>query len=430
MALLCVVALICSACAAAPPAPTATVVASPVAIRSTPTPFPTNTAIPTATPEPTATPAPRQLTVWVAEPVAAQAVVADALQQAAQIAGIEVLIVARDPDGLLLSLATDRLLGLPPPDLIWANQEGLVGLLADQSLAPLDIELPADLLPGLRSLAGESTTVWGAPITAQDMLLLLYQPDRALPTTATDLVTSAQTARTPERAGFVQGWGAARWMAPWFYAAGGSFTTPDGSEPALDTPAMTATLTLLRDLYRAAPRNGDSYARGQRLLAQGMAAYAIDGDWAWQTYQTISDTFQIGVAPLPAFAGTPAQPLIGGSLLMRHRAGQATTTDVTALLKTLYQPEVQLRLSAALVRLPALSSLLTDTSIQSDPRRAAAAVHAAIAPGLPPTPAARCAIFGVESYLYSVTIGDIALNEAPALMQREALACLRRIVQP
>uniref|UniRef100_UPI002ACDAC68 extracellular solute-binding protein n=1 Tax=Chloroflexus sp. TaxID=1904827 RepID=UPI002ACDAC68 len=221
-----------------------------------------------------------------------------------------------------------------------------------------------------------------------------------------------------------------RWLAPWFYAAGGAFTTPNGAEPTLDTPAMTATLTLLRDLYRAAPRNGDSYARGQRLLAQGFAAYAIDGDWAWPTYRALSDTFQIGIAPLPTFNGNPAQPLIGGSLLLRHRDGQATQADVAALVEILYQPAIQLRLSAALGRLPARRELLADPSIQAEPARAAAATQAATAPGLPPTLAARCAIFGVESYLYSATTNDPPLKDAPARMQREALACLRQFAQP
>lgn len=426
-ALICVAALICAACAAPAPTPTPTVT---VTAAPTVTPAPTAITMPTAMPAPTATPVARQLTIWVAEPAEAQSAIAAELQQAAQAGNFRLAIIHRDPDGLLLSLATDRLLGLPPPDLIWADQEALVGLLADNALAPIGIELPADLLPGLRTLASSDDTLWGAPITAQDMLLLLYQLDRSPPATAADLVAAAQAARTSERAGFVQGWGAARWLAPWFYAAGGAFTTPDGAEPTLDTPAMTTTLTLLRDLYRAAPRNGDSYARGQRLLAQGFAAYAIDGDWAWATYRAISDTFQIGIAPLPSFNGNPTRPLIGGSLLMRHRDGQATPEDVTTLVTTLYQPEVQLRLSAALGRLPARRELLTDASIQTDPVRAIAAMQATDAPGLPPTPAVRCAIFGVESYLYSATTGDLSINEAPLRMQREALACLRQFVQP
>jgi len=423
-ALIGVVALLCTACAAPTPTPT------PVSPIVAATPVPTPTPSPTPPPPPTATPVARRLTILVAEPDDAQPAIAAELQQAAQIATLDITIVPRNPDGLLLSLATDQMLGLPPPDLIWANQEALVGLLADNALAPLNVDLPLDVLPGLQAIAQTDTTLWGAPITAQDMLLLLYQPDRIPPATTTELVTLTQAARTPERAGFVQGWGAARWLAPWLYAAGGAFTTPDGTQPTLDTPAMTATLTLLRDLYRAAPRNGDSYAHGQRLLVQGMAAYAIDGDWAWSTYQTISDTFQIGIAPLPTFAGAPARPLIGGSLLMRHRDGQATTDDITALLTVLYQPEVQLRLSEALGRLPVHRTLLTDPSIQSDPRRTVAAMHAATAPGLPPTPAARCAVFGIESYLYSATTAEVPLNDIPAKMQQAALACLRQYMQP
>ncbi len=429
-ALIGVVALVCTACAVPVPLATPIPVSPTVTATSTSVPAPTLMPSPTTTPIPTATPVARRLTILVAEPDDAQPAIAAELQQAAQIATLDITIVPRNPDGLLLSLATDQMLGLPPPDLIWANQEALVGLLADNALAPLNVDLPLDVLPGLQAIAQTDTTLWGAPITAQDMLLLLYQPDRIPPATTTELVTLTQAARTPERAGFVQGWGAARWLAPWLYAAGGAFTTPDGTQPTLDTPAMTATLTLLRDLYRAAPRNGDSYAHGQRLLVQGMAAYAIDGDWAWSTYQTISDTFQIGIAPLPTFAGAPARPLIGGSLLMRHRDGQATTDDITALLTVLYQPEVQLRLSEALGRLPVHRTLLTDPSIQSDPRRTVAAMHAATAPGLPPTPAARCAVFGIESYLYSATTGDLPLNDIPAKMQQAALACLRQYMQP
>ncbi len=336
----------------------------------------------------------------------------------------------RDPDGLRLSLATDALLGQAPPDLIWADQEALAGLLADQALAPLAADVPPDLLPGLRTIAQTDDELWGAPITAQGLLLLLYQPDRSPPATAAELVSAAQAASKPDLAGFVQGWGAARWLAPWFYAAGGAFTTPDGSEPTLDTPAMTATLNLLRDLYRAAPRNGDSYARAQRLLAQGSAAYAIDGDWAWSTYRALSETFQIGLAPLPSFTGQPAVSLIGGSLLMRHRDGQATPDDIAAILSYLYQPETQAQLSAALERLPARRSALADPSIADDPRRSLLAAQAIIAPGLPPTPAARCAIFGVESYLYNATTSATLPANTPTIMQREALACLRRTTQP
>ncbi|WP_298821702.1 sugar ABC transporter substrate-binding protein [Chloroflexus sp.] len=424
-----IAALICAACAAPTPVPTATT-APTATIAPTMTAAPTATPMPAATSVPTATPVARRLTIWLAEGEEAQPVVAAELRNAAESAGLQLTIVPRDPDGLLIGLATDQLLGLPPPDLIWADQEALVGLLAAETLAPLATDLPTDLLPGLRALASSNDALWGAPLTAQDMLILLYQPDRTPPDTAAELVALSQAARTSERAGFVQGWGAARWLAPWLYAAGGAFTTPDGNEPTLDTPEMRATLNLLRELYRAAPRNGDSYARGQRLLAQGFAAYAIDGDWAWSTYRAISDTFQVNIAPLPAFNGTPARPLIGGSLLIRHRAGQADADDIAGLLEALYQPAVQLRLSAALGRLPALRALLTDESIQTDPARAAAAAHAATAPGLPPTPAARCAIFGVESFLYSATIGELSLDNAPTLMQREALACLRRYAQP
>lgn len=118
-------------------------------------------AITYSPPPPTATPVARRLTILVAEPDDAQPAIAAELQQAAQIATLDITIVPRNPDGLLLSLATDQMLGLPPPDLIWANQEALVGLLADNALAPLNVDLPLDVLPGLQAIAQTDTTLWG-----------------------------------------------------------------------------------------------------------------------------------------------------------------------------------------------------------------------------------------------------------------------------
>lgn len=417
---------------AAPPAPPPT--AAPQA--QEPTALPTRTPAPTATPPPvpSATPEPQALTLWVAEDGAALAAVRDLAAAFSARGGAPLTVVARPPDGLRLSLATAELAGEEPPDLIWADGENLAGLIADGRLQPLPADLaPADALPALRTAATAGGELWGMPVAASGALLLLYNKgliDEA-PTTSDALIVRARAAETVEVAGLVQAWDEARWALPWLYAFGGAPTSPDGQTITLDTPAMTATLNLLRELYTAAPDDGAGYSRGRRLFAQGYAALAIDGDWSLPTYRAVSDTLELGIAPLPVVpaTGRRAVPTLGGTFLMlaRDLAG-GPLDEGRAFAAFLAEPETQAGLAQALGRLPATAGGLArkGDGWAADPALAAAATLAGDAPGLPPTVAARCALYGIDVWLPSLLSGGIPASEIPTRMQREAEACLGR----
>lgn len=415
-----------SACAAPPPAatpaalvPSATATAAPAA---SPTPRPT-------APPPSPTPAPEPLTIWVAEEGPALEAVERFLGEAAGTTPVRVL--PRPADTLRLSLATDRLLGEPPPDLIWADGQTLAGLLADGQIQPIGPASAAgEALPALRTGAVSEGKLWGMPITAQTTLLLLYNRELIAepPRTSDALIAQARAATSPEQAGLVQNWVEASWLLPWLYALGGAPTDAAGERPTLDTPAMEDALDLLRALYDAAPDNGDAYRRGQRLFAQGYAALTIDGDWSLEQYRAVSDTLTLGIAPLPAVSATgrPAAPLLGGSYLMLQRDLAGERLDqARAIVAALSIPPAQLQLARELGRLPALRPALGDLETD-DPALLAARAQVTRSPGLPPTLAARCAVYGINVWLRSRLSDQTDSAETATNMQREAEACVTR----
>lgn len=416
------------ASAPAPPPPSSPV---PAAALGTATPNPTATARPTPL-LPSPTPLPRPLTLWLGLDEAALPALEPLIQELLRAEGLTLDVVSRPPDALRLSLATARLLGEPLPDLIWADQEALAGLLADDALQPLPADVGlADALPALLTAASLDGERWGAPLTAQNSLLLLYNRDLIAdpPTTTNALITLARTTQTREVTGLVMAWNEVAWAIPWLHAFGGALTSPDGQTITLDTPAMTPTLSLLRELYTVSSEGSANYLRAQRLFAQGYAALLLDGDWALPRYRAVSDTLRLGIAPLPRPDAAERAPvaLLGGSFLML--SSSVTEADMRRLLdiiSVLAGPVQQLRLAAALGHLPASRAALANLAPETDPALLITASSAPAAPGLPPTAAARCARYGLAVWLPSVYSGRLALDQAPATMQREAEACLQR----
>lgn len=365
--------------------------------------------------------------VWVAEEGAAldaaRALLADA-------EGGPVEAVARPPDGLRLSLATAALAGDPPPDLIWGDQEALAGLLADGLLQPAGEAAP-DTLPALLTAATTDGELWGAPVAANGALLLLY--NRGLvggaPATSDELIVAARAAATPEVVGLVAAWQEAHWVLPWLHAYGGAPTDAAGTMLTIDTPATVEALNLVRVLYEAAEDDTTGYGAGRRMFARGLAAYALDGNWSLPDLAVVSDTLEFGIAPLPAVpaTGRPAVAPLGGTYLMFHRDLAGAELERAQLLAAwLAGDAAQARVAGELGRLPARRGAIDDPAVTANPALAAAAARAAVAPGLPPTPAVRCAIFGIDVWLPSVITGTREPAEAATLMQREAEACVGR----
>ncbi|MFV9506623.1 MAG: sugar ABC transporter substrate-binding protein [Oscillochloridaceae bacterium umkhey_bin13] len=394
-------------------------------------PRPTATPQPTPSPAPSPTPTPRSLTLWLSEREPATGELVALINEAAVSQGLALKVIVQPADALRLSLATARLLDEPLPDLIWADQEALAGLLVDGALQPMPATTGlADALPALLTAATLDGQRWGAPISTHNHLFLLYNRDliETPPATIADMLALTRARQNREVTGLVMAWNEVNWVLPWLHAFGGSLTSPDGQTITLDTPAMTPTLSLLREMHTASSEGSAGYLRAQRLFAQGYAAMLLDGDWALARYRAVSETLKLGIAPLPRPAGSerPAVPTLGGTYLMLG----ATLTgfereQALALINAFSTPTVQARL-VAMGHLPASQAALALLPAETDPALLVAAKSAPQAPGLPPTPGVRCARYGLAVWLPSVYSGRLALDQAPATMQREAEACLRR----
>jgi ABC-type glycerol-3-phosphate transport system substrate-binding protein len=421
--------LLATACAAAPaPAtPTPVAQASPPA---DPTVRPTGTSTPVPTPSPTATPAPvAPLAIWVAEDEPALETVERLIAAAAYTAGVSVDVFPRAPDTLRLSLASAELTGATLPDLIWADQEALAGLLADGMLQPLeDASVLEGMLPALQTASSAGGQVWGAPVAADGALLLYANPAlvAAPPQTSDGLLRTVRDLSRSDRPGLVQFWSQSRWLVPWLYGFGGSLTDASGTRPTLDTPAMVSALGYWRELVGSVPDDTPTYRGGQYLFATGDAALALDGDWALPRFETLSETLRISITSLPRISANnqPAVPLLNGSFVMLHRELDATGYGRAMMLITELQGStLQRRIGVELRRLPALATALDSPAIMVDPLLAASARMAPDSPGLPPTVAARCALQAIDGWLPDLLDGNVDQEEAAGEIQRTAEAC-------
>jgi arabinogalactan oligomer / maltooligosaccharide transport system substrate-binding protein len=406
--------IILAAACAGPPAPPTPAVGSP-----TPTPSATEASAPTPTP------AQRPLRLWVGEVDPALQAVRALVDEYQRGGGGPITLIPKPPDALRMSLDGRTLTGEAPPDLIWADQETLAGLLADGQIQP--VQAGGDPLPGLLEDASAQGKLWGVPLTAQGSLLLLY--NRKLvdspPGTSDELISRSRAGH----AGLILVWDEPRWLLPWLYGFGGSVTSGADGDPTLDSPEMLAALNLFQELAVAAPPEVKTYRGGQRWFGEGEVAFNVDGDWALPEYRTLTATLDLGIAPLPLVpaTGRRALPLISGSFLMfQHDLSGADLTRAQAFATYLETPATQARLAHALGRLPASLKALDDPAIRADPALSTAASMATQAPGLPPTKAARCALFAIDTWLPSLLRATLNQAETAKHMQDEAKACVTR----
>ena len=417
----------CSQPGAAPPTPAP----APTVAPTTPaTPLPSPTAPPTATPPPTPTPAPEPLTVWVAADEAHRDALTRLLTDAAAGTGVPVRITSGSPDAMIARLRVDQLDGRPPPDLIWGNGNDLA-ILRTMGLiqATRRTASPNDTLPAVITGATADGQQWGEPVAAQGFLLLLY--NRKLveypPRTVDSLIATARANTGGNRVGLVAGWTEARWFALWLDMTGGTMLDADGM-PLLDTPAVIAALDLLRTVRRYGPTPPSTYDEGARLFRRGRAALAIDGDWALESYRGLTETLELGIAPLPLTSrGTPATAPLTGVYLMYGAALDASRlAQAEALAQTLREPAWQARIARDTGMLPASIAALSDPAVTDDPALAAAAQYARNAPGIPPDRPIRCAWDAIEAALSPFLLGKRTAAETASAMQQRADACARQ----
>jgi ABC-type glycerol-3-phosphate transport system substrate-binding protein len=397
---------------------------------TTATPAPSPTTAP-----PTPTPLPDRLSLWTSEQGAALDLVrelaAEFSTQSDQNVMIDVL--PQHPDNLRVALLAAQATGDPLPDLIWGSEDDLAELLLDGQLQPAaEVFARDDFLPALLESGSRDNTLWGVPLSGQNILLLLYHRGvgAAPPPTTDELIVRSRAFASNDTAGIVAAWNEGRWLLAWLNGFGGWITSPDGTAPTLDTPQMVAALNLWRELRAAAPAEQRDYAGGSEVFRVGQAAYAIDGEWSLPTYQAADAPVEPGIAPMPRVPATDrtAAAIIGGSYLLFPQEladnDVAYARDFAAFLTT---PDVQTRMATTLQRLPATLEALDTAAVGSDEWLAAAAAQVKDMRGLPPTRASRCALLAINGGLYDL-LSDAppSLDDVPQQMQQDAEICLDR----
>lgn len=404
----------------APPRPTATSTAAP-----------RPTAAPAVTAQPAPTPQPAALQLWAA----ASGPQAQALQrligELAAPQGLAVNVTTRSSDALYADISADRLAGEPPPDLIWATQEELALLQRDKLIQPAaDGVDERAVLPATLAGAALEGQRWGTPVAASGMLLLFYNRKlvSGAPASTDALIVASRAQRRDGNAGLVAGWAEPRWFAALLAGYGGSLVGPD-NRPTLDTPQTLAALNLLKELRVAGPPAPSTYGEGARLFQHGKAAFALDGDWAVESYRQYTDTLELGVARMPVVPATgrvAAPPLNGIYLMYSSALSGERQAQARKLAAALLQPDAQARIARDLGLLPALKSALASPAVQQHPLLGPAAAQADGAAGLPATRGLHCAWETLAVTLPSVLVGDLAPAKAAPQLQSDALACLSR----
>jgi multiple sugar transport system substrate-binding protein len=266
-------------------------------------------------------------------------------------------------------------------DVIWPAQFG-----AHQLAVPLSDYLPASywaqFAPGLVAGASYKGKVYGSPLF-EDQGFMYYRKDLlakeglAPPTTWEQLESDAQKLQKAGlvKYGFV--WQGASYegltcnFMEYLASAGGTATNSGYTQATLNTPQANQALTFMRSLITsgASPAAVTTFqeAQSMNIFAAGDAAFLRNWDYAY-TDATNPATgkltaAQVGVEPMPAFAGqpTPGYSNIGGWNLYINPHSKNVAADLT-FVKFMASPTAQTILATEFSEIP------TTTVVRSSPQ--------------------------------------------------------------
>jgi multiple sugar transport system substrate-binding protein len=292
--------------------------------------------------------------------------------------GIHVTLVSAptNTDTNRATLATEISGGATTPDVfmgdvIWPAQFG-----AHQLALPLTGLLPssyfAQFAPGLIAGASYKGKVYGSPLF-EDQGFMYYRKDLlakaglAPPTTWEQLESEAKTLLSKHlvKYGFV--WQGASYegltcnFMEYLASAGGTATNSDYTKANLDSPAAVKAVTFMRSLVTSGvtPASITTFQESQAMntFAAGNAAFLRNWDYAYSDATTPATgtlkTSQVGVEPMPAFAGqpTPGFSNIGGWNMYINPHSKNVNLDLT-FIKYLASQQAQTILATKYSEIP------------------------------------------------------------------------------
>ena len=242
---------------------------------------------------------------------------------------VKITVVNKDVEALREDFQTASLAG-DPPEILWTVADHVGPFTAADLILPLDdMTDPATYVPAAADIVTVDGTLWGAPVSFGNQLMLYWNKELAgdaAPADTDALIAKAKELTGDGNYGLVFNQTESFWMFPWLGGFGGSVFAEDGVTPTLDTEAMTNTLQFMYDLKytdKIMPAEAD-YNVADGLFKDGKAAMIINGDWTLGAYSAPPDDPEapglgdnLGVAPIPQITGFdwPA-PYVAGTFIM------------------------------------------------------------------------------------------------------------------
>jgi arabinogalactan oligomer/maltooligosaccharide transport system substrate-binding protein len=344
-------------------------------------------------------------------------------------------VVNKDVEALREDFQTSSLAG-DAPEILWTVADHVGPFTAADLILPLDDMVDkASYVPAAAEIVTVDGTLWGAPVSFGNQLMLYWDKTQLGDTAPADSdawVAAAKTLTTGGKYGIVFNQTESFWLVPFLGGFGGSVFAEDGVTPTLNTDAMKNALQFMYDLKytdKVMPAEAD-YNVADGLFKDGNAASIINGDWTLGAYaETLGD--KLGVGPLPQLTGFDyPKPYIAGTFLM---AAKAVGDDadlkfiVSDFMKFASNEENQITMVETLKRLPGNAAAIEAPIVTGDPLLAGAAEAAQKGVPQPTNLEMRCVFDSMTAGVRDMYTGNSDIAGIAATMQSSAEACISQL---
>jgi arabinogalactan oligomer/maltooligosaccharide transport system substrate-binding protein len=329
-------------------------------------------------------------------------------------------------------------LGGDAPELLWTVADHVGPFTAADLILPLDDMVDVStFVPAAAAAVTADDTLWGAPVSFGNQLMLYWNKDIAgedAPADSDAWVEAAKGFTSGDQYGLTFNQTESFWLVPFLGGFGGSVFDADGVTPTLNTDAMTGALQFMYDLKysdKVTPAE-DTYDTADALFKEGKAAYIINGDWTLGAYaaaDVLGD--KLGVGPLPLITGhEDPHPYIAGAFLMASKAvgdDPDLKTVVSDFLKFATATEQQIGIVETLKRLPGNAVAIADPIVTDDPLLAGAAAAAQKGVPQPTNLEMRCVFDSMTAGVRDMFTGNSDIAGIAETMQTSAETCISQL---
>lgn len=341
-------------------------------------------------------------------------------------------VVNKDVEALREDFQTSSLAG-DSPEILWTVADHVGPFTAADLILPLDDMVDkASYVPAASEIVTANGTLWGAPVSFGNQLMLYWDKTQLGDTAPADSdawVEAAKGLTGDGKYGIVFNQTESFWLVPFLGGFGGAVFAEDGVTPTLNTDAMKNALQFMYDLKytdQVMPAEAD-YNVADGLFKDGGAASIINGDWTLGAYaETLGD--KLGVGPLPQMTGFdyPA-PYIAGTFLMASKAvGDDADLKfvVSDFMKYASNEENQVKMVETLKRLPGNAAAIEAPIVTGDVLLAGAAEAAQKGVPQPTNLEMRCVFDSMTAGVRDLYTGNSDVAGIAATMQSSAEACI------